>query len=141
MEANFEEDRTPINWKGIRKYYLEREAVLFAARLRSMGIPVSLNNYHVAHPLPLSGANYELKVPERLREQAEALLAELEQEVGNFKPMEESFRDISKEEIKYLKQVNQNGLTLNRVVMIFLILLLVSLLIRAVINGATSILF
>lgn len=129
------------NWRGIRQYYHEREAVLFAARLRGLGFPVSISNHRVADPLPLTNSNYEIRVPLDFSAEAQDILTRMEAEVDNFCPAAEAYRDISKEEIYYLQKANSTGFTPLRGVIIFLILLLISLIIRAIVTGATSILF
>ncbi len=140
-QASNPEGSKNYDWKGIRKYYHEREAVLFAARLRDLGVPALISNHHVANPLPLTNPNYEIRVPRDLSGKALDLLASLEAEVDNFQPEEQEFHDISKEEIYYLKKVNYMGITPMRVVILLMVLLLISLIIRAIVNGATSILF
>lgn len=130
-----------IAWTGIKKYYFEPEAVLFAAKLRNLGIQTEVSNLQVAHPLPLSEACYVLHVPKEVEAKAKALLMELEQEVKENNGMEDSYREISKEEILYLKKANSKGYGWIKLSANILLILLLFLILRAVILGQNFILF
>ncbi|NNE30192.1 MAG: hypothetical protein HKN16_11180 [Saprospiraceae bacterium] len=130
-------------WEKIRHYLLERDAALFAAKLRQEGILARIFPESVANPLPVVSRSFDLNVPAEQADQALDLLKEWELEFENYDSSQESYHDISKEEIFYLKNLETKGRfpSWNFVVIGLLVLLLISLIIGAVISGSNTILF
>ena len=130
-------------WKTIRHFLLERDAALYAARLRQEGIHARISSESVANPLPVVSSSFDLNVPTEDAEKALTMVNLWEEEVISYDTGDESYRDISKEEIFYLKDLewSKSGMVWKMVIITILLLLLISLIYRAIVNGSTSILF
>lgn len=123
---------------AIKYFYYEAQARLYAAQLKESNIPCFISNANSITAFPLGGGGIGLHVIEDDSEMALQIIHKMDE--ANKKQFSElDYKDVDKEEIAYLKSLNEKDKNYT-IVFVLMLIIIVLLLIRSymIINGTAT---